>query len=87
MKQNDGFGSHGIYFVNDVRQCREFLESGNFIIQEYLDPDPDTATVQCCSVGKSCFDYSGKRISGSATADIKKYELQDSGNLLVIKLS
>ena len=53
----------------------------------YLDPDPDTATVQCCSVGKSCFDYSGKRISGSATEDIKKYELQDSGNLLVIKLS
>ena len=31
VKQNDGFGSHGIYFANDLKECRKFLESENFI--------------------------------------------------------
>jgi len=41
VKQKDGFGSHGIYFANDLNECRKFLETGKFIIQEYLDPIPD----------------------------------------------
>ena len=41
VKQKDGFGSHGVYFVNDIGECKDFLGMGNFIIQEYLDPDKD----------------------------------------------
>lgn len=38
-KQKFGYGSLGVYFLNDIEECREVLSEGEFIIQEYLDPD------------------------------------------------
>jgi len=38
-----------------------------------LDPIPGTNKVQCCSVGKSTFDYEGKKQSGSAEHDVHTY--------------
>lgn len=35
-----------------------------------LDPVPGTEQVQCCSIGKSTFDYSGKVLSGPAKGSI-----------------
>jgi nitrite reductase/ring-hydroxylating ferredoxin subunit len=50
-----------------------------------LDPVPQTETVQCCSIGKATYDYSGKLIHGSAKGDIKVYNVQkDSDKITII---
>ena len=51
-----------------------------------LDPIPETRQVQCCSVGKSVFDYSGKLISGSAKEDIVIYNVVVEDGKLVIAI-
>ena len=51
-----------------------------------LDPIPETQQVQCCSVGKSVFDYSGKLISGSAKEDIVTYNVAVEDGKLVIAI-
>lgn len=49
-----------------------------------LDPVPAAQQVQCCSLGKSTFDYKGKKISGSATKDIDTYKIMaEDGKLLI----
>ena len=49
-----------------------------------LDPMPGTQQVQCCSVGRSIFDYEGKYISGSAKSDIETYPVEvDDGKLVI----
>jgi len=51
-----------------------------------LDPLPGRPQVQCCSVGKSTFDYSGLNISGSAKSPVDTFPVQDLGDKLVIFL-
>ncbi|MBL7128841.1 MAG: Rieske 2Fe-2S domain-containing protein [Ignavibacteria bacterium] len=51
-----------------------------------LDPVPETQQVQCCSVGKSVFDYNGKLISGSAKEDIVIYNVAVDDSKLVITI-
>jgi nitrite reductase/ring-hydroxylating ferredoxin subunit len=51
-----------------------------------LDPVPGTDTVQCCSVGKSTYDYSGKRIYGPAPEDIATFPTELHDRQLVIKM-
>jgi nitrite reductase/ring-hydroxylating ferredoxin subunit len=48
-----------------------------------LDPVPGASTVQCCSIGKSTFDYSGKLLAGSAKDDLVVYPVQIEGKKLV----
>ena len=49
-----------------------------------LDPIPETQQVQCCSIGKSVFDYNGKLMSGSAKDDIAIYDIVVEDGKLVI---
>jgi nitrite reductase/ring-hydroxylating ferredoxin subunit len=51
-----------------------------------LDPVPGTDTVQCCSVGKSTYDYSGNRIYGPAPGDIPTFPTDLHDKELVIKI-
>jgi nitrite reductase/ring-hydroxylating ferredoxin subunit len=51
-----------------------------------LDPMPGMVQVQCCSIGKSIYDYNGKIISGSAKDDIQTYPVIDDNGKLVITL-
>jgi len=51
-----------------------------------LDPMSSASQVQCCSVGKSVFDYEGKRISGSAKSDITAYPVSVEDGKLIITL-
>ena len=51
-----------------------------------LDPLPGSQRVQCCSVGKSTFDYEGKRVSGPAKKSIDSYAVSVEGDKLVITL-
>ena len=49
-----------------------------------LDPMPGMQQVQCCSIGKSIYDYNGKIISGSAKDDIRTYPvITDNGKLVI----
>ena len=49
-----------------------------------LDPIPGAEQVQCCSVGKSIFDYEGKHVSGSAKGDVPTYATAVEDGKLVI---
>ena len=51
-----------------------------------LDPVPSAATVQCCSIGKSTFDYSGKLLVGSAKSDMTTYPVEIKDGRLVVSL-
>ncbi len=51
-----------------------------------LDPLPGQPRVQGCSVGNSTFDYDGKRLSGSARADIQTFPVRQTAERLVIQL-
>lgn len=50
-----------------------------------LDPDPGNGRVQCCSVGRSSFDYDGKLVSGSAREPGHAYPVRaDNGKLFIV---
>jgi nitrite reductase/ring-hydroxylating ferredoxin subunit len=51
-----------------------------------LDPVPGAGTVQCCSVGKTTFDYSGKVLSGSGKNDITTYPVRAEEGKLIVDL-
>jgi len=52
-----------------------------------LDPLPGENQIRCCSVGKSVFDYDGRRISGSAQEPLKPFRVELDGRKLVVFLS
>lgn len=49
-----------------------------------IDPVPGEDKIRCCSVGKSTFDYSGKRLSGSAKESLVPLAVESDGSKLVI---
>ncbi|MBF0450162.1 MAG: Rieske 2Fe-2S domain-containing protein [Candidatus Magnetomorum sp.] len=51
-----------------------------------MDPVPGTQTIQCCSIGKTTYDYDGKAISGSGKGKLCKYPVEKSLDRLVIRL-
>lgn len=51
-----------------------------------LDPLPGAGKVECCSVGKSVFDYEGKLQSGSAKKDILSLEVAEEESKAVVSL-
>jgi len=52
-----------------------------------IDPLSGTTTIQCCSVGKSTYDYDGNLISGSAKTPLQPYPLQQVEGMLLVDLS
>ena len=49
-----------------------------------LDPVGGTATLSCCSLGQSRFDYEGKALTGSAKEDLRVYKVcVEDGRLLI----
>lgn len=49
-----------------------------------MDPLPGSQKIQCCSVGKSTYDYKGKRIAGSAKNDVITLPvILENGKLLI----
>lgn len=49
-----------------------------------IDPLLGSARVECCSVGKSTWDYQGKFLSGSAKKDIPILTVEKKNGLLVV---
>jgi len=52
-----------------------------------LDPLPGQPLVQCCSIGKSTFDYTGDIVSGSAKEPIKSFPVEKQNGTLIIDLA
>jgi nitrite reductase/ring-hydroxylating ferredoxin subunit len=51
-----------------------------------LDPVPDDTTIQCCSVGKTTCDYSGRVLSGSSKKHTQTYRVELESRKLTIYL-
>ncbi len=51
-----------------------------------LDLVAGTAKIQCCSMGKSTYDYSGKQVYGPAHDPIKVFPVTYEENRLIIRL-
>ncbi len=49
-----------------------------------LDPLPDAAQIQCCSLGRSTFDYRGERLSGAAKGPVRTLLVEQDGSRLII---
>jgi len=51
-----------------------------------LDPVPGESKLRCCSFGHSTFDYEGRKLSGTAKGPLTRYEVEESGGDLIVKL-
>ena len=51
-----------------------------------LDPKPGSTEVRCCSVGKTIFDASGKRLSGSGKGDIVVFNVTEGDGKMTIEI-
>ena len=51
-----------------------------------LDPVPGSETLQCCSIGRSTFDYDGNVLSGLSDKPIKAYPVVTDGDRLIIQI-
>jgi len=52
-----------------------------------LDPVAGTERIECCSLSKSTFDYTGKVISGPAKESLKMFPLELKGDKIIIWLN
>ncbi|MGM0532484.1 MAG: Rieske (2Fe-2S) protein [Bacteroidota bacterium] len=52
-----------------------------------LDPLFGQQLIQCCSVGKSTFDYTGANVSGTAKEPIKSFPVEKRNGALIIELA
>jgi len=51
-----------------------------------LDPVPGHECVQCCSMGKSTFDWEGRVLSGSAATPVVTFPVTAADNTLTVSL-
>ncbi|UCH82542.1 MAG: Rieske 2Fe-2S domain-containing protein [Candidatus Latescibacterota bacterium] len=51
-----------------------------------LDPVPDDTTIQCCSIGKTTCDYTGRVLSGPAKSPVVVYRVESGSGKLVTYL-
>ncbi len=49
-----------------------------------LDPLPGKELIQCCSIGKSEFDYTGANVSGPGKGAIKPYPVEEQNGVLSV---
>ncbi len=52
-----------------------------------LDPLPDSEHIQCCSVGKATYDYSGKVSAGNVEGELQTYPVEKNESRLIIKIT
>ena len=52
-----------------------------------FDPLGDEAHLECCSVGKSTFDYAGHLISGAAKENLTQFAAHKEGDMLRVELT
>ncbi len=51
-----------------------------------LDPLPGQSLIQCCSIGRSTFDYSGTAVSGPGKGTVKTFPVEQHNGVLIVSL-
>ncbi len=83
LEKKKDFPSRVLVFKNEDGQYHAFHNQCSHA-KRRLDPIPGTQNVQCCSIGKSTFDYEGKAISGTAKGDVRTYPvILEDGRLVI----
>jgi len=52
-----------------------------------VDPDPEHACLQCCSIGKSGFAYDGAKTAGPAKGPLTVYPVRQENDTLLVTVS
>ena len=52
-----------------------------------LDPSADNSHVECCSVGKSTWDYQGKNVSGPGKQSLTSFPVHKEGEKLTVRIA
>jgi len=52
-----------------------------------IDPMPGKEMIECCSISKSTFTYSGDRVSGAAHDSLSVFQAVSENDKLIIKLT
>ena len=73
-----------LVIADDNGEYHAFQNRCTHLGHRRLDPVPGTATVQCCSVNKSTYDYRGKVVFGPAPSNITALTVTQEGNTLII---
>jgi Rieske Fe-S protein len=70
-------GTDGKYYAY-VNKCKH--------MGRRMDLVPETQTIQCCSIGKSTYDYAGNVISGSAKESLETFSVEKSTDKIIIRI-
>jgi nitrite reductase/ring-hydroxylating ferredoxin subunit len=84
--ENGGLPMRVLVIRGDDGKFHAFHNRCSHVGHRRLDPVPGTATVQCCSVGKSTYTYDGKKIFGPPTGAIKNFKVEAEGERLTVFL-
>ncbi|MGB5156288.1 Rieske 2Fe-2S domain-containing protein [Desulfobacterium sp. N47] len=76
-----------LVFFGEDKKYHVFRNRCSHVGHRRLDPVPGTNTVQCCSVSKSTYDFSGNKIYGPAPHPVIKYDVTVDGDKLSAKIS
>ena len=73
--------------LGEDQQYKIFRNRCTHIGHRRLDPVPGTQTVQCCSVGKSTYDFEGKNVYGPAPDPIITYPTSSEGEIIISNIT
>lgn len=83
LEKKKDFSSRVLVFKSEDGQYHAFHNQCSHA-KRRLDPIPGKQKVQCCSIGKSTFDFGGKVVSGTAKGDVHTYPVILEEDRLVI---
>ena len=83
--EGDGLDRRVLLFMGDDGQYRAF-HNRCACAGWRLDPQAGTSTVQCCTLGRSTYDYAGEVTKGSASHPVKTYNVEVDGQKITIEL-
>lgn len=84
--EGKGLPERVLVIRDDKGELRAFRNRCTHIGHRRLDPVPGGGSVQCCSVNKSTFDYSGKSIHGPGKKPVTVYKTEVDGDVLKISI-
>ncbi|MBU1052624.1 MAG: Rieske 2Fe-2S domain-containing protein [Proteobacteria bacterium] len=76
-----------LVFLGEDKKYHVFKNRCSHVGHRRLDPVPGTNTVQCCSVSKSTYDFSGNKIYGPAPHPVTQYTANVDGDKLTAAIS
>jgi nitrite reductase/ring-hydroxylating ferredoxin subunit len=76
-----------LVFRGDDGQVRAMENRCSHVGHRRLDPVVGQGIIRCCSIGRSEFDYEGRRLAGAAQGPIRPLKVETDGQMLVISLA